>query len=806
MNPIALLLLSSLAVAAAQEPVAVPAQPGSVRLRPDDFTLVLDQTATIEFTLPADLQDRQYVLAFRARVDNPATIGSVNGVFLTVNGQPVRLSTPARELRLLNKPPRFAWTTPPTLDWFLVRGEWRLVYAPDFEILLDRPYYGPEAYAFELDVTDLVQPGRNTLRVQHAANADIAKNAGSDLTIYFRDLRLEVRDGPGVRGVSPELPPEPPYVAGRERSAPLEIATQPGPIALRIRGHDYRLTSRFSAPGADGNLAWLPLEGDHLDGPGWTLARRLIDRSEDGRLTIEDTFTNVGNEPVGIRCQHDLIPAAEDLPPRISFGGREEADLTALHRASAPWIFLGWPDHGVGLAAADDVLRQHALLTYDNERRAAGLHDDWFGLPPGGSYTTRFTVYATDTANVFDLVNLIRDDWLTPFEIEGGITFFEPDAVLAADETMLRDYLTRMNISIAMSQGGWVDRQRVLAGDKNLAHGPMVWSDEYAEYRVRLKRAMEKLRAIRPGLRCLVYFDPWLVTGDDLAETWADSLWRKQDGTPFRVLASEAFGTNLAYVIPTLENSLGREILSRLPGLYLDELGADGLYWDEMSREFVDVDYGQPDGHSYRIDPLTGKIVAAAGAPELASLPFKLALLKAFWDRGATVVANTTPTTMTEQEQQFTRFNENSVPRYPGLIQKCWNYTPVAYAGWSTYKEPGVDQAAFLADIKDKLDHACLYLFSTVGFYPLFTHENLATYEYPLTPLELDHGVIVGRERILASRSGTFGWPGEAWRGELLRFDADQRVRSREPVAGDGAGLVKVDVPAGEAIAILRAE
>ncbi len=857
MHPITVTLAALLAIvcpAAAQE-LRISAEPGAaLRLAEDDFQLKLEASHEWAFSAPAGVGERQVVLGFRARIDNPATIGSSNGVFIEVNGKHVGLSTPRRQVRLLNKPNRFEWTVPPFLTWYLPAGDWRLAYAPDFEILLERKYYGPEAYEFELDITDLLAAGENNLNFRHAANQAIAAHAGSDMTLFFRDLRLEVREGPGVLpGQSAKPDHTVPFEPRESRSAPLSVmACSDGQMMIEVRGHEYQVASRFSAPGEDGRIAWYNFRGIiprgptagswafgartpmAVEGPGWRIERRyepgwegkplvhgqqyplvyegkpvgIDDPAYAGRQLVHDTLTNTSDHPVGIRIEH-TVRGAKGCE-RVSFGGREDPDITELNRPSAPYLFLPREDHGLALVACDDVLREHGVFFFDDETQTAGIRDDWFGLRPGESYTMTWAIYATDTPNVFDLVNLLRDDWLEPFTIEGGINFFEPDAILAYDDDELRAHLELLNINIMMSQGGWVDRKLLIAGTKNLGHGPIVTSDVYADYRRRLKAAIEKLRRVRPGVKCLVYLDTWLVTGDDLVKQWGASIWTRKDGQPLQNSFSEAWNTHIALVVPTLENSVGRELLEKIPTLYLDEIGADGMYWDEMSRVFGGsgwvsgrADYAHPDGHTFEIDRATGEVVAECGAAELASLPFKQALLHAFLDRGATVIANTTPTTLTETREQFTRFNETSIPHHPGTIYKAWTYTPVSYAGYSVYHAPGVGEQEFLADIRDKLWDANLYLFSSHIFYHLFTHENLATYQYPITPVELDWGLVIGRERIITLRSGRFRWP-QGRTGELLIFDEQQRIAERKPVRAGPEGFIEVRLGEGQAAVIVK--
>ncbi len=806
-------VLALIACLAAHGQVQLPSQAGeSVSLAEDDFQVKLETSHEWSVTVPEAALDRQVVLVFRARIDNPSPMGSSNGVFIDVNGERLSLSTPRRQLRLLNKPNFFDWRGMYRFGWYLPAGEWRLSYAPDFEILLDRESQGPAAYEFEFDLTDLLVAGENTLTFRHAANAKIAANAGSDMTLYFRDLRLDVREGPGVLAGEPERPDYTvPFEPRQSRAAPISVSrTGDGTSTIQVRGQRCELSSRFSVPGNDGSIQWLTMHGDRLEGHGWTLRRKVQRKLARGRLLISDTFTSTSDEPVGIRVRHELKLDGGRVEV-VNFGGRADSDITELNRAPAPWVFVPREDHGIALVAEDDVLRQHASFTYDDPARTAGISDDWFGLRPGESYTMTWGVYATDTGNVFDLVNMIREDWLEPFALQGGINFFQPHAILAYDDDALREHLEMLNINVMMLQGGWYDRKLVAEGTKNVGHGPIVMSDFYADYRARVKAACEKIRRVRPGVKCLVYLDTWIVAGHDLAEKWGDSLWTRKDGRPVQCSYAETWDSEMAMIVPTLDNSVGRALLEGIPGVYLDEMGADGLYWDEMSWAFGVVgwlssspDYAHPDGHTFEIDQTTGKVVVECGAPELATLPFKQALLHAFLDRGATVVANTTPTTQTETREQIIRFNETSIAHHPGTIYKSWTYTPVSYAGSAVYHAPGVTEEMFLADIRDKVWNANLYLFSSHIFYPLFTHENLATYQYPITPIELDWGVIIGRERIVTIRPGTFGWRGERWSGQVIYFDEDQRPSVTKDVTSGDDGFITIDFAPDEAAVIIR--
>jgi hypothetical protein len=513
-----------------------------------------------------------------------------------------------------------------------------------------------------------------------------------------------------------------------------------------------------------------------------------------GRLLIIDRFTNRTDRAIAIRCRHELR-LVDGRCERVNFGGCESPGVEVLTRPQSPYIFLSRHDGGIGLAAYDDVLRQQAAFSYDDERQAADMRDDWFGLPAKGGYTMTWAVYCTASGNVFDLINLLRRDWDVSFPIAGGVNFFDPDAILQYDDAKLKEHLERLNINITMSQGGWMDWKLWRAGTHNIGHGPIVAANIYADYRRRLRQAVEKLHRLRPGIKCLIYYCHSEIAGPGILKQYPDSLWRLPGNTPRQYVEKSDWGFPLANAVPTLDNTLGKEILAKIPTMILDEIKADGLYWDMMATDHANQpDLSHPDGYTYVTDSRTGRIQQAGGLPDLAGLAFRLALIQAFHNRGAMIVGNCPPSTMTEQKQRLTRFVETDHPNHlPSTMTTCL-YTPVSYAGYATYTQPAVAEQAFLADIKRKIWEGNLYLFSAVQFYRLFTRENLATHQYPITVEELDQGVIVGKERIITLRPGRFGWPGTKWSGDLVLFDPEQRIVERKKVQPEADGCVAIDL------------
>jgi hypothetical protein len=147
-----------------------------------------------------------------------------------------------------------------------------------------------------------------------------------------------------------------------------------------------------------------------------------------------------------------------------------------------------------------------------------------------------------------------------------------------APEDALRDALARRRIAVASMWGGWVDRTPE-------AHRLRYRRPErrLRPLRARIRTAVARLRAARPGITVLLYFDAQRDSSPDAPLRWADSVLVPAERTDWGGRYSPAWG-----MVPTAANGFGRA-LPAVVGAMRD-LGADGLYWDEMDG----VDYREP--------------------------------------------------------------------------------------------------------------------------------------------------------------------------------------------------------------------
>jgi hypothetical protein len=146
----------------------------------------------------------------------------------------------------------------------------------------------------------------------------------------------------------------------------------------------------------------------------------------------------------------------------------------------------------------------------------------------------------------------------------------------------------------------------------------------------------------------------------------------------------------------------------------------------------------------------------------------------------------------------FPRFVET------GSISRCAAahlFSPIALGDHLTERS---ERDAYRVMLR-ALDFGCVYYwYNDVTVIP--THPHLTHYMFPITPLELHEGYIMGRERIVTNRSGRFGW-GDNSRHEVHVFD-DQGCEvsgfKAPTVVESGMTLTELRLPEDYSAAVLR--
>ncbi|MBC7387382.1 MAG: hypothetical protein H7301_14615 [Cryobacterium sp.] len=476
-------------------------------------------------------------------------------------------------------------------------------------------------------------------------------------------------------------------------------------------------------------------------------------------LEIEDHFSIESSEMRGVKISHSLSTSVGE----VSLGGQ---DIRALLKNldyrkspidfSDPWnptVYGLSPTGAIGLVAEDDVFRQQVRLFFNPFEKRAGMKTTSLCLAPGKEVVLKWSVYSDHGKTYWDFLNRVRKDWGIEKSVPGAFVWFHPADILGIPLSNLQTELRRQNVGIANMFGGWVDRHAKPEKGKPpfIGFGTAPLLDRFSGFRTEISAAIRKLKAARPGIRVYVYFDAQRDSSPDSLQKYEDSRFLKGDSTPESTDWLGEYSRTWSFY-PTLENSYGRALFDVVD--LGKKLGADGIYWDEMeSLDYsgVRATRGAWDGFSCELDDHQ-RILGKIGYLNLLSKGAK----EAFAERAGAVMANSPPTTRRLGLRQDLHMVEgqhrSDYSTYAHLT------TPLAFIGseddWNRILAP--------------LDHGLLPLSVRLGYRTSFLAKI-----YPITPVELYSGAVLGRDKIVARRSGHYGWKTACESVHVIQYDSE---------------------------------
>jgi hypothetical protein len=411
-------------------------------------------------------------------------------------------------------------------------------------------------------------------------------------------------------------------------------------------------------------------------------------------------------------------------------------------------------DLAVGLAAEDDIFRVHARASVED--RALVLADPQLGIAPGRAHTIEWSIYAVPDGDYWDMVNAIRRNWGSNITLRGPSKWVHPAGVPTEPEPA-RQWLqgARMVVLCNPMFGTEEERRQGIT----IQHGTALplcqgWCDLSAD-------AVRALRAADSGVESFIYTHQNLCTEPGHEQKYPDSRALDLAGQP----ATTVYTPSPSLFLPTIEDSYGKA-MTEVYRLIAERLDAN-VYIDEITASNVPGfgAYGNTwDGCTVAIDPASHAVTGTRSSAVLLMQPWRAALMDYLKSKGKAVIANGPHYTRTMLSWPLQCFVEsepedNTVVGahlgHPLCLAQPYNPDPLARY------------------------HAARRLLDRAGIQ--FVQVNAELPFFPLTPIELKAGVVIGVERILTNRSGRFGW-GDDSAADVYLFDALAR-RVAEPDA-----------------------
>ena len=762
------------------------AAPGPVTIL-ESRTSVAPSVKEWTFTVPAFSVEHQVRLSLEARIDKNRLAGSNHWLRVAVNGNYVTKPD------LLNKRNEFRIQRGIDLLW--VKGDrWRILYSHDFKAAIedkDNGYACPndDPYRFVWDVTRSVQPGENKLRIQHLQV--LAKPS----TLVLRNVQVDVGKAispPTANDATPApTGPLPTFVAKGAQAVSMHVGVGgDGALTVAAPGWRFELATRTSVLGgrwrepkqaADTGLTQVGRSSE----AGWATPRYKVERRvtlRSDHVRVADKITNTTDKLIGVIVDHRMAwPKGEVKAARVSgrpaFGERTQASNPAH-----PSVFAEWKDVGLGLVAEDDIFRVHCRSYRDAE--GLGLMEDRLGLEPGRAVTLEWSIYPVPRGDYWDFVNAVRRNWDTNFEIPGPFHFVSAWREKNWDAATWGKWMRDRGIKFAC--GGIVKYPHgKYAHGTGLLHAPKWAAAE--------RKWADKIKAAAPQVVPTAYFHAQCCTEPDGETKFADSRLIDTKGEhmmyPYRY--------PLPLYLPTRENAYGKAIFGFIDAL-IDDVGVKAIYWDEMSHSVLWFAEQAPwDGCSVRISKSSHKVIAKWTSVPLIMQPLKLDIIRHVRSRVGQLFANTQPATRTMTQQKIVRFVETG--SYSAIVNTHLG-CPWALANHHQEKT----HADATLNVRRILDHGAVYC--GYIYYRDAASWNFTDVMYPITPLELYEGVVIGQERIHTARSGRFGWPDGA-AADVFVVDANAARAAgsmvKEIVTG-GRRLYEIRMPSDHFAVLVR--
>lgn len=752
-----------------------------------DLPLKIKWQEEKEINLPAIVRkkNRRIVLRLQARINAEKNWGWNNYLSIWVNGQPVNAADRSGTVRLLNRSETFK-TAEYGTRIYMNKNSLLLFFAPDFDSLAAKlpEEVHRENFWYLIDITDLVDDiDMNILKLKCTTLATYFKGQEigwtfiGDCEVGYIETQVKNADFKKIPLVSGETLKMKNYSI---------VLTKGNGFEIKTAGEQYFVESSFSYPEAGFNKfiydstvprnmekgwkvqAERSNKGFKLTAGGkyYTLTR-LIEALDD-RIDVKDEITNLSDAPLGIVVNNCLF--SNSLPEEV-FTDSSPGN---------PTVFMGQKQSGLGIVVNDDIYRLQIQTEYNDYK--INFFTKNFGLRAKSSYTLQWAIYPrcespaerafpltdSERPDYWDFINQVRRNWKVNFQVNGPWEGIHTRSRFWDNPYQRKIYVNQKVRYLSIRP--WLDFQEMISVNRKA----------FAE---NWHKAADAIRKITPDVKLLVPVETTFslpMPVDKIQESpLHDSFARDEAGKPIivsqwypvreneqwkhgaknirRYLRMEGY----EHVHVSLEKGKGalKEFKEQCDFIFND-LKADGVYLDlfghgSTRRPGYRYSYDRWDGHTVDIDPekftVTGKYTDLA----LVSSSGQAEVIGEILAEGKSVVANYPPATREMTNVHIDRFTEVS-----GNLLYCYCthlYSPVGLGTpWRTTS--GSTTKALMEDVIDYLNSGVLYYF--YGIKNIDKPENLGVVSrcFPFTPVELHSGWLVGEERIITAKSGTFGW------------------------------------------------
>ncbi|MBO4511475.1 MAG: hypothetical protein J5746_01800, partial [Victivallales bacterium] len=664
-----------------------------------------------------------------------------------------------------------------------------------------------EAYWYYLDISDVVNYIEYGLddRIQSAKDNNLVLLNGLTLrlagelnhSLTFKDMEIIYLPEDEAARQRPEAPvttvTEAPAVQSITHNQIKVTVTAGGGLVLERNGDKYYWSAAFSYPakpvmqfdrlspelskGRPGWQADIAADGDAITVTAATTDRKVTRtlRFTGEFLEVTDAFTNLAQEDVGLCSQFTAISASKLAVDAICLAGMRGISKETGCGAN-PTLYMLGKNSGFGAMALEAAFRCHLELSKTGANTA--VMQNPAAIKAGETYSQKYLLTLTDTPDYFAFINALRHHLKLNHTIEGpiglGITNITPNRQVCitterfytnwfeyGDEKALD--LDRATFTKLFNQGR--DRYRKLySGIKIL---PKMEMSPLNLNKLKIKGA-ERLPDSQKTLEG-VYGQAISKEATEVIDKetpYGDSILRTEDG---RAIIDTYYPQEplLSLLVYPYQNNNYEKRLFEQADFLLDVVEVDGIYIDQFATGSMytvtsgkdRISYDRWDGRTALLKPdgtLDKKLFDVAYICADARIRF----IRKVLDKSKVFLANTHPVTTEEADAGGYRFSESDSENLAPMLTSTGKPTLFRMQTLSQLSPCpmvlGMRPARFS---NDRSQWARMYNRAFIGGLRhgiLTCHYGmsgsvecygLVNHMFPITPVELGEGFIIGEER-----------------------------------------------------------
>ncbi len=522
-----------------------------------------------------------------------------------------------------------------------------------------------------------------------------------------------------------------------------------------------------------GNTIIVMLESEHL------MLRRVITAANECFI-IADTLSNLTKTDAGHVIHYRLFTPHTIVPSDCYLAGvpgRESESAIGYN----PTVFVVGTNASLGVMARDDVFRTHLQLERSGVNQVT-MSDHNFGLPAGKSYTIERIFLPQKSTAYFDFVNALRHC------LSANQTMIGPDIGFGPHSSLRKEGVKRLGFwhnyftGHSLSDAEYAEKALVAAADIR-RHDPDVKVVPMIETNLVTidRRSLPGGESILPKSGKTGEGEYVTLLSKEATELiqkntiYADSLLYSKDGRAY----ADTFYSFDPYINLIVRTEVGNarynELMKTIAWM-LDELKFDGVYFDQFNQASSPLlrgdraSFDKWDGHSVILDR-AGNITDKFTDTALTGIAARKKIIEEILSRGKIVRVNAQSNSCSTSSLPVGRFQEMEIDSVHDDIvgtgkPKIYRWQAFGHLSaspaimgihfrWYTTNREEYAKVLNRAVIT-ALRNGTLYFYYNFSIDEKTGGYGLLNHMYPITPMELGEGFIIGKERILTAVSRSF--------------------------------------------------